>query len=89
MTGPSATGLRPITPGRQNFPAPACGGGASGPGRMAEPEEIVGAVLFLCSDDAGYITGETIACDGGWIANSDFSGIPTSKIEGWKDEFHR
>ncbi|MGD2188245.1 MAG: SDR family oxidoreductase [Desulfobacterales bacterium] len=38
-------------------------------GRLAEPEEIVGAVLFLCSEDSGYITGETIYVDGGTLAN--------------------
>jgi len=38
-------------------------------GRLAEPEEVVGAVLFLCSEDAGYITGETIFVDGGSLAN--------------------
>lgn len=38
-------------------------------GRLAEPEEIVGAVLFLCTDDSGYITGTTIYVDGGSLAN--------------------
>lgn len=38
-------------------------------GRLAEPQEIVGAVLFLCSEDSGYITGETIYVDGGTLAN--------------------
>ncbi|MGD9046139.1 MAG: SDR family oxidoreductase [Desulfobacterales bacterium] len=38
-------------------------------GRLAEPEEIVGAVLFLCSEDSGYITGETLYVDGGMLAN--------------------
>lgn len=38
-------------------------------GRLADPEEIVGAVLFLCSDAAGYITGQTIYVDGGTLAN--------------------
>jgi NAD(P)-dependent dehydrogenase (short-subunit alcohol dehydrogenase family) len=38
-------------------------------GRLAEPEEVVGAVLFLCSDAAAYITGETIYVDGGTLAN--------------------
>lgn len=38
-------------------------------GRLAEPEEIVGAVLFLCSDASAYITGETIYVDGGTLAN--------------------
>lgn len=34
-------------------------------GRLAEPEEIVGAVLFLASDAANFITGHTIYVDGG------------------------
>lgn len=39
-------------------------------GRLAEPGEIVGAVLFLCSDAAQYISGQTIYVDGGTLANS-------------------
>jgi NAD(P)-dependent dehydrogenase (short-subunit alcohol dehydrogenase family) len=34
-------------------------------GRLAEPEEMVGAVLFLASDAANFITGESIYVDGG------------------------
>ncbi len=34
-------------------------------GRLAEPEEIVGAVLFLASDAAHFITGQSIYVDGG------------------------
>jgi len=35
-------------------------------GRYATPEEIAGTALFLCSDDASYITGQVIAVDGGF-----------------------
>jgi 3-oxoacyl-[acyl-carrier protein] reductase len=34
-------------------------------GRLAEPEEIAGAVAFLVSSDASYVTGSTLAVDGG------------------------
>jgi NAD(P)-dependent dehydrogenase (short-subunit alcohol dehydrogenase family) len=36
--------------------------------RMAEAEEIARTVLFLCSDDASFITGHPLAVDGGWVA---------------------
>jgi NAD(P)-dependent dehydrogenase (short-subunit alcohol dehydrogenase family) len=36
-------------------------------GYMAAPSELVGAVLFLASDHAGYITGATINVSGGWL----------------------
>ena len=34
-------------------------------GRLGEPEEVARCVLFLASDDAGFITGSTISANGG------------------------
>lgn len=34
--------------------------------RIGEPEEVASVVAFLCSKGAGYITGQTIAVDGGF-----------------------
>jgi 2-hydroxycyclohexanecarboxyl-CoA dehydrogenase len=33
--------------------------------RLAKPEDIAGAVAFLASDEAGYITGQTLSVSGG------------------------
>jgi len=43
-------------------------------GRMVQPEDIAGAVLFLCKDDAFMIRGQIIIIDGG------FSLFPTSSM---------
>ncbi|WP_367128537.1 SDR family oxidoreductase [Saccharothrix sp. HUAS TT1] len=37
-------------------------------GRWAEPEDIAGAVLFLCSRAADYVHGVVLPVDGGWLA---------------------
>ena len=37
-------------------------------GRMGEPADLVGATLFLASNDSGYVTGQSIVVDGGYTA---------------------
>ena len=37
-------------------------------GRLAKPQDIVGAVVFLCSPCASMVTGHTLAVDGGFLA---------------------
>lgn len=45
-------------------------------GRMAEPEEIADAIAFLASPAASYVTGTTLAADGGW----SILGAPVSAL---------
>lgn len=37
-------------------------------GRMGEPEEVANAVVWICSDEASFVTGHAMAVDGGWVA---------------------
>jgi NAD(P)-dependent dehydrogenase (short-subunit alcohol dehydrogenase family) len=41
-------------------------------GRFGNPDEIMGAVQWLCSDSASFVTGAVIPIDGGFSA---FSGV--------------
>jgi NAD(P)-dependent dehydrogenase (short-subunit alcohol dehydrogenase family) len=38
-------------------------------GRFGEVDELVGAAIYLCSDAAGFVTGETVRVDGGFLAS--------------------
>ncbi len=43
-------------------------GGMHPLGRLARPEEIASAVVFLCAPGSSFITGQCLAVDGGWTA---------------------
>lgn len=44
--------------------------------RIGEPEEIARTTLFVCSDEASYISGAEIAVDGGWTAGHYEPALP-------------
>ncbi len=46
--------------------------------RLGKPEEVSGVFAFLASDDASFITGQTLVCDGGQIAHDG------RKMDVWK-----
>ena len=37
--------------------------------RRGKAEDVAGAIAFLCSDDAEFITGQNLVVDGGWLLN--------------------
>ena len=45
-----------------------CSSGAGSMPRMGESEELAKVALFLVSEDASFVNGETLVADGGWLA---------------------
>ncbi|MBE0600425.1 MAG: SDR family oxidoreductase [Firmicutes bacterium] len=48
-------------------------------GRLGTPEDIANAVLFLCGEESGYITGQVLTVDGGMTKRMIYHGD-----EGWE-----
>ena len=53
-------------------------------GRLADPEEVAALAVFLCSEIAGYITGEAIGIDGGASLNTQSLTRALRDRGGWK-----
>jgi NAD(P)-dependent dehydrogenase (short-subunit alcohol dehydrogenase family) len=51
-------------------------------GRIGEPDDVAGVVVFLCSDLARFVTGQNIIVDGGMILHG-------SGVDGLLDYFMR
>jgi 3-oxoacyl-[acyl-carrier protein] reductase len=50
--------------------------------RAGHPRDVVAAVLFLASDEAGFINGTTLLVDGGWTCYSPTPGFEFVEREG-------
>lgn len=53
-------------------------GGAIPLGRVAQPHDLVGAAVFLASDDSRYVTGQVLYIDGGWSAQGV---VPAANVD--------
>lgn len=65
IRSPMTEGLGDVSAAHRVIPA----------GRPGEPEDVVGLVAYLASDDAGYCTGAEFVVDGGVLAGSVFSAV--------------
>jgi NAD(P)-dependent dehydrogenase (short-subunit alcohol dehydrogenase family) len=57
--------------------------------RPGHPDDLIGTLLFLASDASGFITGQTIVVDGGFLAGGSWDRqLPLSPATTERDEDH-
>ena len=49
-------------------------------GRLGKPEEIAGLIIYLCSDEAAFVTGANIAINGGSTCNETARAPPFVRV---------
>jgi NAD(P)-dependent dehydrogenase (short-subunit alcohol dehydrogenase family) len=80
--GPHGIRVNAVSPGvvlEGGHPAAAMMTGTPA-GRMGTPDEIAAAIVFLCSDDSGFIHGSVLDIDGGRTAAAVLAhGLPTAR----------
>jgi len=65
------------TPMLEASPIPLTAGQALPLGRIGQPDDIAQAALYLASDDSSFITGQTLAVDGGFTAGTPMPRLKT------------
>jgi NAD(P)-dependent dehydrogenase (short-subunit alcohol dehydrogenase family) len=58
-------------------------------GRAGRPEEVAACALFLCSDDASFVTGHALVVDGGFTAGRRLTDPTNAQAESVKDTLAR
>ena len=43
--------------------------------RWGQPDDVANAIHFLCSDEASFVNGQTLAVDGGWTVTNWVGGV--------------
>jgi hypothetical protein len=57
-------------------------------GRLGQPDDLVGAVLFLASDESRWVTGSTVTVDGGVGFRAELLVLGDERQQPGQSDFH-